>query len=230
MSKRPLLFLLCFLLASPAWAQEVQRTITVTGQGMVTAAPDRVSITVGVEETRPLAADALRSAAEQAQAIFAVLDAEGITGPDRQTTAIGLSPVWSRVDRDSSPQVTGYSASTAVLIRVSEIDRLGAVLDTLGQAGANRIQAIRFELSESAALEGQARAAAVADARARAELYAGAAGVSLGPVLEIMESGGGGGPVPLAMERMAVADAMTMPVAEGELTLTASVVLRFAIE
>ncbi|HSF90928.1 MAG TPA: SIMPL domain-containing protein [Paracoccaceae bacterium] len=228
MGKKMLIIILGLFFAHAAAAQDNPRVLTVSGMGEVSATPDIVSISVGVEETRELASEALRATSRQMQEIFAILDTEGITGADRQTTQLALNAAWDRSQRDQAPQVVGYTASSQLMIRLQDIARLGEVLDALGQAGANRIQSINFAISDPGPMQDQARIAAVQDARAKAELYAEAAGVKLGAVLEISESGGTVRPVTL--ERMAMADAVSMPVAEGQLSLSASVTIRFAIE
>jgi hypothetical protein len=109
---------------------------------------------------------------------------------------------------------------------VHGVDKVGAVLDALVGAGANELGGISFGIAEPAPLLDDARRKAIADARRKAELFAREAGVALGRVLEIDESGGG--PVPVAYGRM-MAEAVAAPVAPGQLDLSASVTVTFAI-
>ena len=95
-------------------------------------------------------------------------------------------------------------------------------LDALVTAGANQMNGIDFAIKDSAPLLAQARADAVNDARAKAETYAKAAGVSLGPILSISENGSQG-PRPVYMAMPMVRSAKAVPVAAGEESITAEV-------
>ena len=88
--------------------------------------------------------------------------------------------------------MVAYQADNTVTVRVREIAQLGGTIDALAGAGANRLYGIGFEVSEPRAALDAARREAVADARAKAELFAEAAGVTLGPVISIREGGMGG--------------------------------------
>ncbi|TMV59997.1 DUF541 domain-containing protein, partial [Thioclava sp. BHET1] len=87
---------------------------------------------------------------------------------------------------------------------------------------------LSFGLKDDAKAQDEARAAAVKDAMAKAKLFAGAAGLRLGPVRTITEEGGGGAPMPM-MKTFARA-ASPVPVASGEVTVTASVSMVFGLE
>ena len=100
------------------------------------------------------------------------------------------------------------------------------MIDALAEAGANRLQGVSFDVAEPRPHLDAARERAVADARARAELYAGAAGVTLGPVVSIRETVEMPGPI---MMRAEAADA-AVPIAAGTVTLSAQVEVVYAIE
>jgi uncharacterized protein YggE len=216
-------------LAAPAAAQDMPRRITVTGMARVEAVPDLATVSVGVTTRAATAAAALAANSEAMAAVMAGLDGAGIAAPDRQTSQLNLSPVYAepRDGGDGEPEVTSFQADNTVTVRVRDIARLGETIDALTTAGANRLYGIGFEVSEPReALDG-ARREAVADARARAELFAEAAGVRLGPVISLSE-GGGGGPMP--MYARAEAAAAPVPIAEGTVTLTAEVEVVYGIE
>jgi hypothetical protein len=117
-----------------------------------------------------------------------------------------------------------------VTAQVKDLAKLGPILDTLVQAGSNQINGISFGLNEPKAKLDEARKEAVADARAKAELYAKAAGVSLGKVIQISESAG---IVPMPMYKMearaAAADA-SVPIAAGQQTIAANVSITYEIQ
>lgn len=221
--------LLALPYAAPAAAQhaspEPPRVITVTGDGRVEATPDLATLTAGVQTEAAQAAPALAASSAAMSEVFAALEGQGIAPADMQTSQISVDPVWDD-GGGQQPRVRGYSATNTVTIRVRDLDRLGAVIDAVGVAGANRIFGVAFELAEPGAALDAARAQAVEDARAKAEVLARAAGVSLGPVRSIRE-GGGEGPGPMFARAEMAAD---MPVAEGVVGVEARVEMVFGIE
>ena len=216
-------------LAGPVAAQEIPRQITVMGSSQVDAVPDRATITAGVETQAPTAAGALEANSKAMAEVFAALEAAKVAKRDMQTSQLNLNPVYEqfREGAEAPPQVVAYQASNMVTVVVRDLASLGQLIDALAGAGANRLYGIGFEVSEPRPAVDAARREAVADARAKAELYAEAAGVTLGPVVTIRENIGMGGPEPL---RAKAAMEMVAPVAEGTVTLTADVEVVYGIE
>lgn len=217
-------------LAATAQAQDL-RQISVTGEGRVEAAPDMATITLGVTQQAPEASAAMRAASEATARILTRLGTLDIAPRDVQTRNISIDPVWSnRVETapGAAPEITGFVASNTVIVRVRDLASLGGLLDAVTQEGANQLGGLSFGLAEPRALEAEARARAVADAIARAETLAEAAGVPLGRVQQITEQTGRGGPVMMEM-----ASSMRdggVPVSPGEITLSATVSMTFAID
>jgi uncharacterized protein YggE len=114
-----------------------------------------------------------------------------------------------------------------VTIRLHDVSKLANVIDTVTAAGANDIGGISFTVSTASKLLDQAREQAMADARRKAEIYAKAAGVTLGAPLSISEEGS---PGPTPYRRMAVGMAAAAPVAQGEETLRLTVAVSWAIK
>jgi uncharacterized protein YggE len=215
-------------LAGPVSAQEVPRQITAMGSSQVDVAPDRATITAGVETQAPTAAEALAANSEAMAAVFGALEAAKVERRDMQTSQLNLAPVYEpfREGAEAPPKVVAFQASNMVTVVVRDLGSLGGLVDALAGAGANRLYGIAFDVAEPRPSVDAARREAVADARAKAELYAEAAGVALGPVVTIRESVGMGGPEPLR----AKAAMEAAPVAEGTVTLTADVEVVFGIE
>ncbi len=223
--------LLGVALAMPATAQDTQRQITVTGSAEVEAVPDLGTVSAGVETQAATAGEALGLNSTAMTAVFAALDAAKVERRDVQTSQLNLNPVFdnsAEADQSGMPKVSGYQASNMVTVKVRDVANLGAVIDAMTKAGANRLYGVGFEVSDPQAALDTARRKAVADARAKAELFAEAAGVSLGSVLSIREGGGDPGrPRPMfAKAEMAPAP----PVSVGTVTLNADVALVYAIE
>jgi uncharacterized protein YggE len=219
--------ILALVLPLPALA-DAARTITVTGSGEVQAEPDMAVVSIGARNTAPTARAAMDLTAAAVTAVMARLTEAGIEPRDMQTGQVALNPVWDhRGSSENEPRVTGFEAAITLTVRVRDLSVLGGVLDAAVSDGANALGGLSFALADPAPLLSQARAQAVADAKAKAEEMAAAAGVTLGPVQTISEQGSMR-PQPMMME-MARSAAADMPIAAGEVGYSASVMMVFAI-
>lgn len=213
------------LLAMPVLAQE-PRTITVTGEGRVSVAPDMAILRLGVAREARKASDAMRAASEAAAAVLARVEQAGIAPRDVQTANVSLSPRWDH-SKNNAPRVVGYVASNDLTVRVRDLESLGGLMDAVVSDGANQMNGLSFSIAEPRPLQDQARQDAVKDARSKAELLADAAGVVLGPVMTISE--GGGMRQPIAMARGAMMESAAVPIAAGELDVSINVTVIFSI-
>ncbi|OSQ47292.1 SIMPL domain-containing protein [Marivita geojedonensis] len=216
-----------FVGISPVWA-ETTGQLTVSGEGSVFAVPDLAVVSVGAMADASTAQEAMDQTSDITSAILARLADAGIEGRDIQTSDLSLNPIWNhRATTDDRPRIEGYQASNRVTVRVRELDALGGVLDALLRDGANQLGGLQFTVSDPEPLLNEARVRAVADARARAELLADAAGVQLGGLISLSETGT---PMPRPeMMGMARASDAAVPVAEGETELRAGVTLVYEI-
>ncbi|AXQ93160.1 SIMPL domain-containing protein [Cereibacter azotoformans] len=224
--------MLCTAVALPAGAlsgaalAETPR-LTVTGEGMVAGRPDLATITLGVTSEGATAAEAMSDNSANLARVLERLKGAGIEDRDLQTTGLSLNPNWTQGPDGSAPRIEGYVASNMLTVRVRDLARLGSVLDEAVQDGANTLHGVSFALADPEPAMDEARRKAVAKARARAELLTGAAGVTLGPILEIREGGDDYRP-PMPMYREAAMGA-PVPVAEGEIETSARVTLVYEI-
>ncbi|MBU2961796.1 SIMPL domain-containing protein [Citreicella sp. C3M06] len=212
------------LALAPVSALAQQARLTVTGEGSASAVPDMATVSLGVSAQNAEAGVAMDEASRVAAEILSRLDALGIAARDRQTSDIGLQPVWARSDNED-PRITGYEASNQLTVRVRDLATLGDVLASVTEGGANRLAGLSFGLQEPGPVMDAARRDAVADAMARARVLAEAAGVTLGPIVTIAEGGSYEAPSP----KMDMARVMSAPVAAGEQSLSASVTVVFAL-
>ncbi|WP_299354240.1 SIMPL domain-containing protein [uncultured Shimia sp.] len=219
-------FMALWAVALPVQAGSGQ--IVVTGQGTVDSVPDLAVITLGVSHQREAAGDAVKEVAVTSGAILNALKEMGVEGRDMQTSNLSLSPVWDNRTSGQAPKVAGYEARNQVTVRVRDLAVLGEILGQVTASGANRFQGLQFALQNPRPALDEARRRAVADGLSRAELYAEAAGVRLGPLVEIRD-GFEAGPHPMPMMREAMASDMAMPVAEGDLSLSATVTMTYEI-
>jgi uncharacterized protein YggE len=199
--------------------------ITVEGVGVVARPPDRATVTFGATARALSAAEAHRTAGGRMRSVLAALARLGIDAADLATRQIQLSPTYDY--SESGQRLTGYLARQTLEVSVPRLDELPAVLDRAVSAGADEVASVALGIDDDAASLREARAAAVADARARAETLAVAAGVRVGPTTAIREAPREGPIVPLARMEARAADT---PVAPGTIELTVRVEVTFAIE
>lgn len=213
-------------LATSAAAEELPRTITVQGQGQVAQAPDIAVLTGGVVAAAPTAADAMAQMSAQMSDVLALVRQTGVEPRDVQTSALSLYPRYAERRDGAAQEITGFEARSDLTVTLRDLTLLGGLLDQMVGQGANTLNGLSFALADPKTAQQEARRAAVADARARAEVFAEAAGVTLGPLLSLTEGGGGGGH-PLMAARM-MED--TMSIAEGEVSLSATVTMIYRID
>jgi hypothetical protein len=238
MSRLPtFLFAAVMGLALPmsAIAQTPPRTLSVTGDAEASAVPDMATVNLGVAAEAPTAAEATDQASAAMTAILAELTALGIDAVDVQTSGLRLSPRYATtvLGNTDYSTVTSYSAANELQIKVRDLSALGGLLSTVIGTGANTLNGVAFGLQDSASLLDEARLAAVAEAQRRAALYAGAAGLTLGDIVQLNENGYSGyQPLQSAMMRDgAVSESLSydVPVAQGQITVSANVAMIYAL-
>jgi uncharacterized protein YggE len=215
------------LLATPALAQTaLPAMISVTGEATVSVAPDLAQIDAGVTSEAKTAREASDANNAAMGKVLLALKSASIDEKDFQTSRLSLQP-QAAPNRPGPASIVGYRASNRVTIRLRDVTKVASVIDTLVAAGANDVGGINFTVSQASKLLDEAREQAIADARRKADIYAKAAGVSLGAPLSITEEGGHG---PIPYRRMAAGMAASTPVAQGEETLQVTVSVSWAIK
>lgn len=202
--------------------------LDVVATGEVTRVPDIVRIGAGVVTQAPTAVEAIRQNAARMERVRAALARAGIAPRDIQTSNISLQPDY-RYAENQPPQLTGYRATNQVNVRFREIEASGRILDALVAEGANQINGPSLEIDRPDAALDEARTAALANARARAELYARALDMRVRRVLLVSESGIVP-PSPMPMLRMQAADAAETRIEPGEQTLSVTLTVSFELE
>ncbi len=193
---------------------ENPRTLTVSGTGKVFITPDIAYITIGVHTEGLEAEVAVIDNNKQAQEVIDTLKDMGVEDKDIQTTNFSIYP---RQEYDTNGKPTGeltYVVDNSVFVTIRDLEMVGEVLDQVVSAGANQISGIQFDVADRTASQSEARKAAVADARAKAEELAAAAGVKLGAVQTISEYTSGG-PTPMYAMREVAAAQSAVPIEVG---------------
>ncbi len=224
---------------APALAQDADATpaprITVTGEGVVSAAPDMAILTLSVVHEAETARDAVTgNNAAMTEVVNAMKDA-GIADADLQTSGFSLSPRYARPkadDPDGEPRISGYRAYNSLSVRVRNIADTGIILDRAVSLGVNSSSGLVFTNDDPSAFLTEARSKAVTDAMERAKTLAEAAGVSVGRILDMSEQSFSPGPVPMVKAEMMMArDAGgAVPLQGGENDYRITVNMVFEIE
>ncbi|MFN3936247.1 MAG: SIMPL domain-containing protein [Gemmobacter sp.] len=207
---------------APLTAMAEPMRLSLVGEGQVETRPDMASISIGVVTEARTAQEALRENSARVAAVLDRLRGAGIEDRDLQTSGLGLGPRMEYAPQ-RQPRVAGYQATNTVTVRVRDLAILGGVLDAAVADGANQLQGLSFGLSDSQPVMDEARRRAVADARRKAGVIAEAAGVKLGAIREISESGGWHAPQPRMRGMAMEAASDSVPVAEGEVSYSVSV-------
>jgi uncharacterized protein len=218
---------LALLMPGMAGAQE-QHVITMSGHGEVQGQPDAAMLSAGVSVDAATAAAALSANNKRMQAVITAIQKLGVPDKDIRTSNFSVSPQYAN-SGNGGPHITGYQASNQVEVRLEDVNKLGVALDALANAGANQIHGVNFLIRNDADLLSQARIAAVAEARAKAETFAKAAGIGLGGILSISESGNEM-PRPMYRAETVVVTGARVPVAMGEQSVSADVTIVWEIK
>ncbi len=171
---------------SAASDQPPEHTLSVAGSGKVTVTPDLATIQLGVSIERPTAKAARRDGAAAMTKVVEAIRKLGIADKDIATASVSLGPVYN-YPNNATPKVRGYQLQNAVTVTVRNLDQVGDVLDDGVSAGATTVDGISFDVADRAAAEAQARQAAVADAKAKADTLATGLGVRIQGVASVSE-------------------------------------------
>ena len=196
--------------------------ISVSGEGVAAIAPDMAVISLTVLREAETAREALDANNAAMADVLAAMKAEGIAERDLQTGGFSIQPRWvypeNRDGETREPRIVGYTVNNTLTVRIRDLGRLGAILDTSVSLGVNQGGNIIFTNDDQDKIREAARLDAVANARAKAEAMTGALGVSLGRITQISENAGSAPPMPMVRAEMAMMSksADAVPVASGE--------------
>lgn len=211
--------------------------LVVQGQGEVRTAPDEATVRLGVTAQAESADAAQRQVNRVAHGILEAVRALGVEERGVQTSQLSLYPVYSerqrrlpQGDEASDPEIVGYRASNVVSVRLTDLAKIGPVIDGAVAAGANEVQGVDFGLRNDLAARNRALTQAVTEARVKAEVMATALGLGLGPVIEVSEGGAVVQPRMVSGNLAMRAESMSAPVSPGELEVRASVTVVFGLE
>jgi uncharacterized protein YggE len=240
MSKKLCVVLTClaatFLVNSLAFSQTVnneKNTLRVSGKGKVTAKPDKANIAISVDTTNQNASIAVKENAEKMNRVMEKLKTQIGKNDKISTTGYSLTPVYTYDEKTRKSELSGYRVSNSIIVESKNLDRVGKLIDSATQAGANRIDRLSFDTDKRDEYRKQALVKAVQDARETADIVAKAAGVTIVKIIQISPSYEI--PTPIYREFALTAKATPAPppptqIEPGEITVNASVNMVFEIQ
>ncbi|MFF2032370.1 SIMPL domain-containing protein [Arthrobacter sp. NPDC058192] len=205
---------------------ENPRSISVTGTGTAEAAPDLLTLSVGLECRRETVAEAYSDAGARSAAVTSALRENGVAGADISTSGLNVRAEVNWQD-GRGQIVTGYLASSTLTIRIRSLAASSQVIAAAVAAGGDavRLNGLSLDFADPAPVEARAREAAWQDARTTAAHYAALSGAGLGRVLSLTQQTGFQAPVPMAkMQRAVAAESLSVEAGESSVTATVNVV------
>jgi uncharacterized protein YggE len=199
-------------------------SIRVTGDAVVSAKPERAQIDVGVLTQEKQSQNAATQNARQMDSIMAALHKLLGADADIKTVNYSLSPDYQYRPLGGKPSVSSYTAMNVVRVTVDDLDKVGSIIDTATQAGANHVESVRYTVRDPQVLHSQAVREAAVKARANAEALASALNLKITRILTVEEAEEPGSSPDVSDLREAAATAPTS-IQSGSFVVTANVQL-----
>lgn len=220
------------LLSAQSFAQSDSRGLTkviVSGDSIVNAQPDTAILTIAVVSQAKNALDAQQDNAKKSEAVMSTLKNAAGEGAEVKTSGYSLQPM--RVYKEGQPPtITGYEARNSVTVIMSDLTRVGSVIDAASQSGANDVAGLSFTLKKDQSARDQALTEATREAVGKARIIARALGGKLVRVVEVQEEGTNR-PRPYETDQLSVrAGSASTPISVGTLEISSRVQVIAEIE
>ena len=211
--------------------EKTEKTVRVSGTGIVAGDPDVVVLSIGVSVERDSVKQARTEAAEAMAGVIESLKGNGLIDTDIQTQHFSIH---QRYDYSKGKrEFRGYNVTNTVSAKIRDLDTVGNVIDDAAEAGGDlvEINSIQFTIDDPTKLKMQARVAAMQDAQAKAQTLATEGGVALGKPISISESEDYYPPGPVSFEfAKDAAAAVETPIQSGQLQISVRVNVTYEIE
>lgn len=182
------------------------RQISVSGEAELRVAPDMATLRMDVVTEAREASYARREAEEITARALAILDDASVPATDVDSTGLSINPQYEWIKQDRRQQLVGYRVTRSIEVRLLDLEKLGTLLESLSEAGVNRMHAPTLGLQDEESVYQQVLAAAASNARARADVLAGALGESVNSVISL-NTESAHVPQPMYRQRAMAADA-----------------------
>ena len=208
--------------AAPVAAKTGQPAhITVTGTAQLMEAPNEAQLTLGTQVVAPTASGAMSEEGSRMTRIVSALTQVGVTRSQMETQGYNIYP-----NTNSSGTVTGFTVSDTLSIQLSDLAKVGAVLDAAVRHGANTVQNVAFTVANQSTDKVHAEGLALADAKRQAMAAAQNLHLRLGPVLSVNLEPYQGGPVYGSFMAHAALSAAPNILPPNSLSITSQVVVK----
>ena len=209
-----------------------QYTISIDGEGKVTATPDVAVVSLGVQSDAKMVKDAQADNSKKMNDIVKAVKDAGVKDADIQTTNYNIYPKYSYDQNRGTSDIIGYTVSQSVTVKVRDLDKVGGILFKAGELGANQVGGVQFTVDNPESLKVQAREKAINNAREKANVLFDKLGLKPGRIVSFNESGNGAYPI-YAKEMSAYGMGGGAPapsIETGSLDITVNVSLTFEIK
>jgi uncharacterized protein YggE len=219
-------------------------TITVTGKGESFIAPDIATFSFSVTETSKDIVDAQNKATVKVNAATKALKDAGVADKDIKTTGYNINPHYeyqsticpanSGYCPGGKQVLTGYDVSQTTEVKIRDLKKAGALFATIGSLGVQNVNGLTFSIDDIDAVKAKARAAAIDNAKAKAETLASQLGVSIVRITSFTDQTDQGY-YPVAYDTMSVgvmkasAPAAAPEISTGEQKVTSNVSITYEI-
>lgn len=207
-----------------------QYTITIDGEGKVTATPDVAVVSLGVQSDAKTVKAAQGDNSQKMNDIVKAVKETGVKDADIQTTNYNIYPKYSYNKDTGISDIVGYTVSQSVTVKVRNLDSVGGILFKAGELGANQVGGVNFTVDNPESLKVQAREKAIDNARTKANVLFDKLGLRPGRIVSFSESGAGYPPIYMK-EAYGIGGGVSSPSIEtGSLDIAVNVSLTFEIK
>ena len=214
---------------SPEASRRFTRVL-VSGDSIIQAQPDTAVLLISVVTQAKQAIDAQQQNAAKSEALIRALKSSAGPGAEIKTSGYSLQP--QRVYKEGQPPtINGYEARNSVYVSLSDLTKVGSLIDAAGQAGANDLANVTFTLKQDRPARDTALKEATREAMSKAQVIAQALGGRVARIVEVQEDGYVRPPVPVPMAAYATEGRlMSTPIEVGSLDVLSRVQLIAEIE
>lgn len=171
------------------------KAITIEGNAEIFAVPDIATFNFSVTETEEDATIAQNKASEKVNAAMEYLKGEGIEEKDIKTSSYNSYPKyeWIQIQCIQAPcepgrqELVGYEVRQTITVKVRDTEKTGSLIAGIGDLGIKTISGVNFTVDDTDALEAEARAAAIADAKEKAKAMSKELGIRLDDIVSFNE-------------------------------------------
>lgn len=214
-------------------------SITVSGDGEVTAKPDIATVAFTVSEVAKTVPEAQKMVENKIAAALKELKAVSVEEKDIKTNSYNVYPQYENpvcngyICPSYTPKISGYQVTQSVTVKVRKVDQAGEVVGLVGKAEITQISGPDFTVDDIEKIQAEAKELAINEAKEKAKATAKSLGVSLGSITSFSDDQGGYVPMysaraDMAMGSMVKTESVTLP--QGESVIKSRVTITYTLK